>query len=44
MTEQKHNTLSLGCFRVIRWLVKVFYPNIAKKDNPCNIPEEVHPQ
>lgn len=39
MTEQKHNTLSLGCFRVIRWLVKVFYPKITVEGME-NLPRE----
>lgn len=39
MTEQKHNTLSLGCFRVIRWLVKVFYPKITVEGTE-NLPRE----
>lgn len=39
MTEQKHNALSLGCFRVIRWLVKVFYPKITVEGTE-NLPRE----
>lgn len=39
MTEQKHNALSLGCFRVIRWLVKVFYPKITV-EGAENLPRE----
>ena len=39
MTEQKHNALSLGCFRVIRWLVKVFYPQITVEGTE-NLPRE----
>lgn len=39
MTEQKHNTLFLGCFRVIRWLVKVFYPKITVEGTE-NLPRE----
>lgn len=39
MTEQKHNALSLGCFRAIRWLVKVFYPKITVEGTE-NLPRE----
>ena len=39
MTDQKHNALSLGCFRVIRWLVKVFYPKITVEGTE-NLPRE----
>lgn len=39
MTQKKRNSASYACYRVIKWLVRVFYPRITV-EGVENLPEE----